>query len=592
MSDFDGCHRFKPTFFDLLAQNCPYKTAKNWGFLARMKVEATNPEPRLSINMRLNFLIKAAFCAVACSSLFSNILLATDTSISELNRAGLKSEWFTQLEVGSRSQIVNMQLQVNEDKSTRYFLVEYDGTVERISQFDLNAFGKEYGIEGAEAHAAVRKEIVMAELAAQKRNVEVTVRPITLPQSTIYAVTSAGIVTAVDADTGRHIWKSQVGNPKYLTSGIGSSKTHVAIANGSTLYCLNAENGKTLWSRTCRRAPSAPPSVGEENVFVPLIDGRLEVFALDGGGLPRSYVSFGKSVAKPLVTDETVSWATTDGFYAIAPFRSKSIKFRLNSGSKLASGGASGVETLFVNTTEGSIFAIHEKFGSILWEYATGDRISEAPFVREGFVYSISDENRLYKIDISNGLPCLGWEKPLDGVSKFVGMAGDRIYLLNNIGRLIAIDHNTGDRVASIGGSEITLVLPNHQTDRLYIGTKKGLLRCYRESANTYPVFHANDGEMLVENANKAAGEEKGKKPAESADDEDDPFAAESDPFASGDEEEDPFGSSDDDGEEDPFGSSDDSSSEEEDPFGGGNEEEEDPFGGGSEEEEDPFGGV
>jgi hypothetical protein len=329
-------------------------------------------------------------------------------------------------------------------------------------------------------------------------------------------------------------------------------------------------------------------------VYVPLIDGRLEVFiAEDGSKLSRSYVSFGKSVAKPLVTDSTVSWATTDGFYAIAPFESKSIKYRLNSGSHIAAGGASGVDTLFVTTTGGSIFAIDERFGSILWEYSTGDRITEAPFVREGFAYAISAENRLYKIDIAQGLPCLGWEKPLGGVSKFVGMAGDRIYLLNSIGRLIAIDHNTGERVAEVGGSEITLVLPNSQTDRLYVGTSKGLLRCFREASNTYPIFHAGDGEMLLENANKTDKDQKSAKPEKDAEDEEDPFAAESDPFANDDE--DPFGDESSD-EEDPFGeTSSDDSSDDEDPFGGSSDdEEEDPFGGGgdSEEEEDPFGGL
>ena len=561
--------------------------------------------------MRSNFILKTAANVVLCSSFLVATLLATDISISELKQAGLTSQWFTQLEVGARSQIVNMQLQVNEDKSTRYFLVEYGGTVERISQFDLDAFGNEYGIENAEAHANTRREIVMAELAAQKRtDVKVTVRPITLPQTTIYAIDSRGKATAIDADTGRHLWQVQVGNPRHLTSGIGASKNHVAVANGSMVYCLSADKGKVLWSRNCRRAPSAPPSVGEQNVFIPLIDGRLQAFAVDGGGLPNSYVSFGTSVGKPLVTDSTVSWATTDGFYAVAPFRSKSIKFRLNSGSKMVAGGTAGVDTLFVSTTGGSIFALDEKLGSILWEYSTGDRISAPPFVREGFVYVISAEHRLYKMDIDAGRPCLGWEKPLQGAGKFVGMSGDRIYLLDPVGQLYAIDHNTGQRVASVSGGEITMVLPNHQTDRLYVGTTNGQLRCYRELANTYPVFHANDGEEMMEDANKKPGEAETPGPDDVAD-EGDPFAEEGDPFASDDDsdpfatddsESDPFGGDDSgDDEDDPFGGDSDDESDEDDPFGGGDSddesEEEDPFGGGEgsddeSEEEDPFGGV
>ena len=190
-------------------------------------------------------------------------------------------------------------------------------------------------------------------------------------------------------------------------------------------------------------------------------------------------------------------------------------------------------------------------------------------------------------------MPCLGWEKPLGGVSKFVGMSGDRIYLLNPVGQLFAIDHNTGTRVASVSGSEITMVLPNHQTDRLYVGTKKGLLRCYRESSKTYPVFHANDGEAMMDDANMKPGD--AEKPGADDAAEDDPFAEESDPFAT-DDGSDPFASDEDESASDPFGGSSDESSDDEDPFGGDDDssDESDPFGGGEEEseEEDPFGGI
>ena len=545
--------------------------------------------------MNFTFTTSKYFCCAALIALLTctHSSNANDGSgsNSDFKRAGLTNEWFTHIEVGARSKIVNTQLQINEDKSTRYYLLEYGSNVERISQNDLNAFGEPRGIEGAEEYAMVRKEIVVAELAAQGRgDIEVKIQPITLPKSTIYAATSRGKVTAIDADTGQHLWQTLVGNPRHLTSGVGASKTHVALVNGSKVYCLNAENGRMLWSQECSRAPSAAPSVGELNIYVPLINGRLESFSIEKkGSFPKTYLSYGASVAKPLVTDATVSWATRKGFYAVAPFHSKSIQFRLNSGHEMADGGVFNNGVIYVTSLGGSIFALQEKTGSLLWDYSTGDRISMAPFVKNGNVFAISDDNRLYKIDSVSGLPAAGWEKPLEQVTKFVGFSRDRLYVLNHIQQLVSIDPITGAKTATIPGSKITNIIPNTQTDRIYVGTDRGLIRCYRESANTYPIFHANDKEMMVDAKDKIED-----KKSDAGDDVDDPFAEdefESDPFAD-DSSDDPFGGGDKDESDDPFGG-DDSSDDGDDPFGSDDSDDEsDPFGGGDEDEsDDPFGG-
>ena len=549
--------------------------------------------------MKSKFFAIVSGIAVAVIVTFSAWVSASDglSASNSYERAGLINEWFTQIEVGAQSNIVNMQLQINEDLATKYFLVEYGNSVERISQHELDAFGEVRGVAGAEEHANIRKEIVMAELAVKKRtDIPVTIRSITLPKSTIYTVTSRARVIAVDADTGEHLWHTSVGNPRYQTMGVGASKNHVAVVNGSTVYCLTADEGRILWSRDCQRAPSAPPSVGEYNVYVPLVNGRLEVFSIPGKGrFSKSFLSFGPASSKPLLTSSTISWPTKEGYYAVAPYRARSIQFRLDTGNEFVGGGADGQGTIYVNTVGGTIIALDEKSGSVVWEYSTGDRITTTPFVREGTVYAISTENRLYGIDTDRGLPAKGWEKPVEGVSKYVGMSKDRLYVLDSVGNLMAMNPENGKRLARIDGRVVSFVLPNSDSDRLYIGTGKGAIRCLRETGNTYPIFHADLAETLADANQKATGA-KVDATQEAAGGSDDPFNVDSDPFA--DDETDPFASDDGDQgsgtkEEDPFGSDDDS---DEDPFGSSGdaeESDEDPFGGGSEDEdEDPFGGI
>lgn len=532
-------------------------------------------------------------------------------SSAKIERAGLVSDWFTQIEIGPRSKIVNLVLQINEDVTNRIYLVEYDGRVEKISQHDLNAFGQPYGIEGAEKQANLRKEIIMQELAAQRRKPEVNVRAVSLPKSTIYAADQGGNVTALDADTGRHLWSTKVGKRRDLTAGVGASRQHVAVVNGSTVFLLNADNGKVLWSKQCENSPNAAPAVSEFAVYVPLVDGRLETFELENQGrFSRSFVSFGAAIAQPLVTDTTVSWATSSGHYSVAALDGEKIQYQLVADSRFAAGATADNDTIYVATINGHVYAFDETRGSIHWEYETGDRIIDEPVVHGRSLYVFAATGRLHRIDTYSGRPSQGWETPVSGVRKFVGASNDKVYVLNLNDELTAIDENTGTILFRVPGA-LSQVLPNVQTDRLYVGSERGLLQCIRESNHNFPIFHVDKSEIVAADADT--------QPADAADtadsfDEDDPFATESDPFATDDAAtDDPFATDDDSATDDPFATDDDSSSDDpvatddsgddstpadpDDPFSGddtSDDSSDDPFGsddGSSSSDDDPFGG-
>ena len=538
-------------------------------------------------------LVAMVFCATAVSPIhavpFDNDMLSS----AKIERAGLVADWFTQLSAGPRSKVVNLVLQVNDDITKRIYLIEYDGRVEKISQHDLNAFGQPYGIEGAEAQANLRKEIIIKELEAQGKKPEVNIRAITLPKSTIYAADLGGNVSAIDADTGKHLWSTKVGKRKDLTTGCGASRDHVAVVNGSTVFLLEAESGKVLWSKRCINSPNAAPSVGAKNVYVPLVDGRLEVFSLENKGLySKTFVSFGAAIAQPLVTDSTVSWATTSGHYSVAAADGETIQYQLVADGSFTAGGTADKDTVYVATTNGRVYAFDESRGSIHWEYETGDRILHKPVVNGRSLYVFAAEGRLHRIDTYTGRPANGWERPISGVRQFVGISRDKIYVLNENDELTAIDKNTGVILSRIRG-RLSQVLPNTHSDRLYIGSDSGLLQCIRESDNSYPIFHADEADKFAADQNKKMEAMADEEPVE----EDDPFAEESDPFADAGGDDDPFAEAADSPSSDPFegGDSGDGSSEKgEDPFAGGedssNENAEDPFAD-DDDDDDPFGG-
>lgn len=578
--------------------------------------------------------------------------------ISDASQAGLAIEWTNQIDVGATGELVDVYIDVSrfgkkvpipfvasdedqyislaerearkikrepENLMTVYYVIEYDGQRERISQNDFDAFGNKYGIAGAEKRAKLRTEIIAAELKARgKMDAEIKVTQLTLPRTTIYALSSAGVVTALDGDTGRVKWKRKVGVSLRPTIGLGANANFVAATNGSSVFCMNAENGKVLWERRCGSSPSASPAVSDDYVYVPLVNEKVEIFSLKNNGLEqKQFLTSGRGTDRPLLTDTTISWPTNTGYYNVAPIDSnRTISYRLRTTDSIAAGAAfksfkeekrgkvKNVGMLFISSTDGYVRALHEAKGSVLWEFSTGDRISQSPFLAGNFLYVITDTNKLYRLDALTGIAAPGWQKPITGFTQFAGASDTRLYLLDLRGRVNVVDPESGSRLGLVQSAPMNMVVPNTLTDRLYVGNRSGVIQCLREAGTTYPQFkskvfaedmNADDGpEMKKEKDPFKNSEGMDDEPIE--DDSEDPFAADAeaeddDPFATGgdseesDNESNPFdiggdGDEDDGDEEDPFGgggdSSDDESEDEDGDEGEEEEEEEDPFGGGT----------
>ena len=110
---------------------------------------------RVEFLMSRNFslLIRLVFCVTI---VFSSIAVATSAhgqsvghiGISSVDaaRIGLKVEWESQVNVAAAAgRIVDIWMDVNEDRAQTYFEITYGGKRELISVLDNSAFGRPYG---------------------------------------------------------------------------------------------------------------------------------------------------------------------------------------------------------------------------------------------------------------------------------------------------------------------------------------------------------------------------------------------------------------------------------------------------------------
>ncbi len=476
------------------------------------------------------------------------------TSSAVIQRAGLTVDWFTHSGVGINGGVADWQINVNENKPTTFFTLEANKFRERISQNTLNSFGKPFGVDGARQYMEVRKEVLAAEFASDGvTDVEMKISEYTLPESTIYTLGTNAVVSAVDADTGETKWTSSIGDPRLPSVGVAASNKFVAAINGLSVYCLEASTGKIIWSGKCRFAPSTSPAITDKAIYVPLLNGRLEAFALkDKGYHSQVLVSGGKSTARPLVTDYSVSWPNSKGRLTVAGLytQSKGVAYQLLADDAITSETAYDDGVFYVTSLDGFVYAMNEPKGVIDWQVSTGFGIAHPAIVLNDHVYVINTNNEMFKLIPESGKDAPGWEQPLENIGSYVGAGKDNMYVLDSVGNLCVIDQDSGAMLSKVGIGGIQSVLPNMISDRMYIVSDRGMIQCLREINSRIPFFHSNELVEFEKNGGKTKKDEL-----------DDPFAL---PKKGGDNLDNPFGAPR--PKDNPFGG------------GGGNSADDDPF--------------
>ena len=499
-------------------------------------------------------------------------------SSDEANRAGMIVKWFTQLEGVGPSELVNLDLVIDEDQSTTFFEVVGGRYSEVLSERDLDPTGKPYTVQEAENMAKIRAEVMQARLISSGSTDKVQINRFALPKSTIYSISNSGILHAINAESGKTNWETQVGSRSFPTSGVGGSKKYVAAVNGSTVYCLTAEKGSELWSRRCVNAVMGPPSVSDTAIFVPLIDGRLQVFQIEGDGHnSQTLISSGRALYAPTVSGNFVSWATDKGMLSVAPIDVMNrINYRLRGESPFLAPATSKGGMLFCVTANGYVYAIDQVKGRVVWTVSLGERVRQSPVPLGNYLFVVTDDHNLHKYDARTGAVAEGWSKPRGDVANFVGAGKDRMYVQNVAGSLVVLDQKSGGQLGIVPGHGHLNPLVNFTTDRIYLCSTSGVIECLRETAAVAPFFHDDEfAEIAIAKPSTDSDEAlpMGTDPAETKP------GAEPDPF--GDNKKPPVS-------DDPFGEKKTTPTKpaNDDPFGGGTKSGDNPKKG-----DDPFGG-
>jgi outer membrane protein assembly factor BamB len=314
----------------------------------------------------------------------------------------------------------------------------------------------------------------------------------TLHEDLLISVTDAGVVQALDAESGRTHWLTKVGRRNLPNTPVGASASYVAMCNGSTLYVLSRRDGSLLFTQRMAGAPSTAPAVSEERIYIPTFAGAIESYPIKAGNehgfrFSTTYRSKGTIEEPPVLAGENLIWGTHDGgVYSVTADKLQAI-FRFSTRGQITAGLGYWPPLVYAASADGYIYGIDENTGKRAWQFSSGSPSRDMPVPLDGNVYAISELSGMFCLTADRGLQ--RWFTR--DVAQFISASPTRLYTADGSGRLMVLDRQSGAHLDSMPTELLPIKVLNIQTDRIYLGTATGIVQCLREIDLVRPFVHA-----------------------------------------------------------------------------------------------------
>jgi outer membrane protein assembly factor BamB len=303
----------------------------------------------------------------------------------------------------------------------------------------------------------------------------------------LYVQTSAALIQALDAESGKTLWTVHWGLPNHPSTAAAFSKDRVAVVNGSKVFVGARSDGTLEFDRSLAAAAADGISVGEKRVFVPTYKGRIESIEIKDPKKTPTHLRISGRPGRPLLTSKRLCLATTDNKLYLLDPKDPTEGARLDTSGVIEAPLAYRAPHVFAAANDGFVYAVDESTGDLHWRASAAAPIRKAPVIGQQDVFVVTDLGDLLSLSLADGQE--QWTSP--NIKNVVASTAKRVYAQDRFGRLVILDADSGRRLGGFMAQDIETVLPNSQNDRLYLVTAGGLVQCLRESDLPQPLVFA-----------------------------------------------------------------------------------------------------
>lgn len=281
----------------------------------------------------------------------------------------------------------------------------------------------------------------------------------------LYVTSAFAFVAALDAATGREIWRVDFNAPITGAPAVQGDRVFVT-ANDSTLWSLDAATGRIDWTIAGSEsittvARGSAPAVAGDLVLMPTEAGELTAVRRANGGIAWTSVVTGRRVGAAYAVVSAIT------------------------GDPVVDGNR-----VYAANHQGRLVALDRANGSTIW--AAREAAFAPVWPVGGSVFLVTDENRLMRLNAADGTAIWSVELPLYQPTRRVRnrsaifaqhgpvLAGGRLWVASSDGALRGFDPVSGAQALELqvpGGAASGPVVAG-QT--MYILGRDGQLHAYR----------------------------------------------------------------------------------------------------------------
>jgi outer membrane protein assembly factor BamB len=278
----------------------------------------------------------------------------------------------------------------------------------------------------------------------------------------VFVSTGFGFVVALDANSGKEIWRRSTTVPFRAAPVVNGGRVFVSTQENQ-LFALAEDDGRVLWDH--RGIAESAGILGSNSVAV---SGDLVVVPYTSGEL------FGLNVrnGRPLWSDTLARTSSLTPLSSLADISGRPVIDR---------------GLVFANSHAGRIVAIDIRTGERVWTIDVGG--TQRPWVAGDYVYVITDEAKVLCIRRADGR--VRWITQLDsyrdaetrrGAITWSGpvLVSDRLIALSSEGYAVSISPYTGELLGQVDIPDKAFIAPVVADSVVYILTDDGRLTALR----------------------------------------------------------------------------------------------------------------
>lgn len=229
-------------------------------------------------------------------------------------------------------------------------------------------------------------------------------------------------------------WAFPTGN-RVISSPVLHGQTLYFGSDDGNVYAVDAATGRQVWKRATRGPVPATPAVADDTVYVGSYDGHFYAFNARTGAMRWKFATGGERHFE------------AKGLHGMTPLAQTFFDpYDIYLSSPVVVGDA-----VFFGSGDGHLYALDRATGSLRWKFATGDVVHASPAYADGVLYFGSWDSYFYAVDAKTGAQKWrfhGGEDPLIhnqvGFQSSAAVADGVVYVGCRDSNLYALDAATG----------------------------------------------------------------------------------------------------------------------------------------------------